>query len=263
MTNEDREYHQVESISQRHGRIIRMIGSVRQELSLVIDIYRKTEDSTDTHPQLKQEALHKLQAEINSLDNRIHRLELELNIIRPENQRDMNYRNHLKQDFAMQLNALAVYFPELRFHASNIIASLEIITSKQISSSGERGLGQSSFDLNGQISVTGPDGVQLSINDYLGIKDKMLPLGCMFVILPKDNNDAHSVRSFLMGSLKLTNDADKKRLVAVLTSPENLKQVRTVLENSGFDKSLAMEFFAFINHLKNKVTAKQTQTSAR
>ncbi|MCD8484371.1 hypothetical protein LRY65_00725 [Candidatus Woesebacteria bacterium] len=179
-------------------------------------------------------------------------LEEVLEVARVPDSQDIEYRQKLLREFPQRMSLLSVTFPDLRFHGTSFIAAKAMIEYGGVVSSQERGLVRSSFDGEGQISVTTPQSVELSVKDYIQIKDFLLPLGCLFVLLPEDQIDAAAGDSYLMKSVQFREyNTHSERFVCVLASAEVLPKVRHLLRENGYSEEKAMEFFEFLSKLES------------
>ncbi|MBP9781125.1 hypothetical protein KBC89_00530 [Candidatus Woesebacteria bacterium] len=178
------------------------------------------------------------------LEYRIVYLEQELLFIRNKNQSDIEYRLLVRKEFSAELSTLFSK-SHLLFHGASLIATLEIIKSKSISSTTERGLGQVSYDVDGSISVSSADAVQVSLVDYTGIKDLFIPMGCLFVI----KNESSTINVTAIQSFSLFKDGKiNPCLVAILASTESLPIIRSKLIECGYPAEIVLEYFAFLEN---------------
>lgn len=203
-------------------------------------------DYENSNPHLFSLGLAQEQSSVDALEHRIKFLKIELQLLRSPVTDDVNYRKDLIKRFGEEVGKNTSENLDLRFHGTSLVAALDIIDSGSISASAERGLGDSSFDVSGQISVTSVESVDLSIRDYIAIKDVFLPMGCLFVLLPRDHEDAVSVRSYLMKSVKILGDGGcSEQFVKILASPEALPLVRERLKKNGYPEDFACDYFSF------------------
>lgn len=203
-------------------------------------------DYQNSNPHIYALGLRQEQSSVDALLQRVKFLKIELSLLRPPISSDIDYRKELVKRFYEVLKKNTVENESLRFHGTSLVSALDIIDSGSISASAERGLGDSSFDVSGQISVTDVESVDLSIKDYIAIKDVFLPMGCLFVLLPKDHDDAVSVRSYLMKSTKIFSEGRcTEQFVRILTSPEALPLVRERLKKNGYPEDFACDFLSF------------------
>lgn len=178
------------------------------------------------------------------LEYRVCYLQQELVFIRAKNQADIEYRLLLRKEFSEKISRKFGDAPIL-FHGANLIATLEIIKSRTISSTTERGMGQVSYDVDGYISVTTTESVQVSLNDYTGIKDLFIPMGCLFIIKSQSSTTSvTTIQSFPI----FTDGKINANLIAILASAESLPIVRSKLVECGCPSETAQEYFAFLEN---------------
>lgn len=240
---------QAEEISKKINSFDRMIRAVDQELLLAEERLKSIKaDSAEYAERLAREQLESF---VEVLKLRISKLEVEKSLVREDTEEQRSYRTELKKDFPVQLREILSKNSEFRFHGTGIVETYSILSSGRISSSIERGLGSMSHDARGQISVTDRDSIEVTINNYIGINEKFLPLGCVFVLLPKNDRESSSTSSNLMESVDLIeNDRVTPRFVKVLCSEETLGEVKVWLEEFGYDSNLASEYFDFLDEIK-------------
>lgn len=203
-------------------------------------------DYEGSNPHVYALGLSQEQSSVDALEHRVKFLKIELQLLRPPIEEDVNYRKDLVRRFGEEVQINTAENLDLRFHGTSLVSALDIIDSGSISASAERGLGDSSFDVSGQISVTDVESVDLSIKDYTAIKDVFLPMGCLFVLLPRDEEDAASVRSYLMKSTRIFDNGNcTKQFVRILTSPEALPLVKERLKKNGYPEDFACDYFSF------------------
>ncbi len=203
-------------------------------------------DYENSNPHIFALGLAQEQSSVDALEHRVKFLKIELQLLRPPISEDVDFRKDLIKRFADEVSKNTSENSNLRFHGTSLVSALDIIDSGSISASAERGLGDSSFDVSGQISVTDIESVDLSIKDYTAIKDVFLPMGCLFVLLPRDHEDAISIRSYLMKSAKILGEGGcSEQFVKILTSPEALPLVRERLKKNGYPENFACDYFSF------------------
>jgi len=163
---------------------------------------------------------------------------------------DIEYRAHLKNTFAA---SLAKYLPDnssLRFHGTSIMAAKHILSSGTISSAVDHDHTQRSMDIQGKISVTSPNNLRITINDYLNLPIKSLPIGCVFVLFPRESEISSSEMTMSMNNANLKPKIGAvDQFCAVLCPPESLDRVRGWLTKYGYPSKLAVEYFDFKNFL--------------
>lgn len=169
-----------------------------------------------------------------------------IEFLRPGTEEDMADRLSQYHDFSKNVKEVVPDNLPLRFHGSPIYNARSIISDGQISSSVDRLGFSTSWDVSKQISVTTRDSIDISVRDYTDLITSYMPCGCIFVLLPKDDIDAKSGTSLLMGNVNFKKEAD--RLVSVITSKENVNCVKQWMIESGLDPKKVKNFEEFIKH---------------
>jgi hypothetical protein len=179
-----------------------------------------------------------------TLEHQLQRIEREREMVREISPEEISYRKNILQEFPKAL-AHAPIARSLRFHGADILSSQDIIESGEISASNERGMDDSSHDAKGQISITTNENVILSLKDYTGISDYTIPMGCLFVLRPKDEEDARSQQSNMMDTVVFTGK-NAGRLVNVVTSAEMIDAIRNLLREQGLNPQIAVEYHEYL-----------------
>ncbi len=155
-------------------------------------------------------------------------LEEQVEFFRPSNEEDIAYRLRQYEEFSKIIKNIVPNDIPLRFHGCPINAAKHILEDGEISSSVDRIGIESSYDVSDQVSVTTKDTVETTVQGYAGLigLNYNMPAGCIFVVLPKDELDAKAGESMLMGNISFKESPE--RLVAIITTPENLQRVSRV-----------------------------------
>ena len=182
-----------------------------------------------------------------------HIYEQELSFLRPRQQEDIEYRNRQYYSFSDEIKKWIPSNAPLRFHGCPIYTAKEIIESKEISSSVDRLGIMTSYDSSGQISVTTSDTISTTTKSYAGLLDNeyFLPAGCIFVVLPINEEDAKAGSSMLMGNVNFTEAPD--RLIAIISTPENMDRLTYWTTENNIDSEKVFTYDGFIEHLKSIV----------
>lgn len=225
------------------------IGSVTFSPEEVSDTFHDAERAFPTRMESIQDRITRAEAgEREGYEYEVKRFKGDLEFLRPPREEDIAYRLRVEKDLTRELQgALKGSSDNLRFHATSICAARDIISSGTISSAVDHAGTQASYDSEGFFSVTTPDTVGTSINEYLDIESERfcVPMGCLFILHPRDAADAK-----LGESLKMRNADLHVQLTGILVSPEMLSRVREWLGESGFDPGLAIECFTYVDELK-------------
>lgn len=70
-----------------------------------------------------------------------------------------------------------------------------------------------------------------------------MPSGCIFVLLPKDDQDRESGKSMLMGNVNFKEEPS--RLFGIITTPENIEMVSNWCEVNNIDSSKVYDYDSF------------------
>lgn len=170
--------------------------------SLESDIVRYTRylnDATNKFADIKQRFTENSK-EYNNAKDEVYRWQhtleerkLELKFVRPNSQQDIEYRENECKNFVNKLQKIISPNLDLRFHGTPIYFAEQIIKSGTISSTADRYDGYiKSTDMKGEISASTVETLGRTINFFSDMVayQRSLPAGCIFAILPKDNEDA-------------------------------------------------------------------------
>lgn len=230
----------LEEFEKRRNNLIRYKITLEENLKKAIDKYNSIESSEID----KKEARLKIaQKTISSRKNALVQIEDQLEFLRPSDEKDMEYRLRQYDEFSKKMKDLIPENLPLRFHGCPIYTAKHIIESGEISSSVDRLGVETSYDTEGQISVTTKDTLDTTIQGYTHLSENFLPAGCVFVLLPKDEQDAKAGDSMLMGNVNFQQEPN--RLYGIITTPENIERVSQWAKLSGIDLSKIHDFDEF------------------
>ncbi len=182
----------------------------------------------------------------------LRRLELVQEFLRPSSAEDIEYRRKILKELP---ECIAEGFPNdspLRFHGTSLAATRDILATGELSSSVDRLGYATSYDVDGQVSVSSVTSVDVTVGGYtdLFVDNCCTPVGCIFVVEATDQSDLANPGTLLMGNVNFAEEPD--RLHAVLTADDNVDQVREWAVSSGVDPDKVMEFFAFTEQHKDE-----------
>ncbi|MCC6711327.1 MAG: hypothetical protein IT416_03175 [Candidatus Pacebacteria bacterium] len=183
-----------------------------------------------------QQGIENAKSDVAKLAQLRYLLEAEKILLRKEVRGDVDYRKRLVTEFLANVRKID---KRIKFHGTSLLHVIEILKSGQLISSQEQGLGRTSYDMSGHISVTDKESIGISIRDYINIKDRFLPLGCIFVIDPGSNvyDGAPTIPSLSLNDQQLIN---------ILCSPEVMPILKRQLRKFGYSENLAVDFFDFL-----------------
>lgn len=194
---------------------------------------------------------------------RLRQLQRERMLIRPANQKDIEYRHTLRQVFAQAIRSLDPQ-KTLRFHATRFVNVADIIDSHSISSAVDHDGIRKSNDVSGFFSVTTSENIQISLNDYLDIKDSSIPAGCIFVLFPKNEAEATDKSSMSMSNVTLIDQSGQvsPQLFRILCTPETLPTIKEYLQRNQMDPGYATTYMDFVQDSMCISPQRQTTTTS-
>lgn len=223
----------LEEYQKRQEILIKNKARLEVNLQKAIDKYNEIEQSDIDK---KEARLRIAQNTIASRRYALSQVEDQIEFLRPANDKDMEYRLRQYNEFAKKMEDLVPDDLQLRFHGCPIYTAKHILESGELSSSVDRLGVETSYDTEGQVSVTTKDTLDTTIHGYTHLSDNSyLPAGCVFVVLPKDEMDAKAGDSMLMGNVDFKSEPD--RLYGIITTPENIERVSQWAKANGIDLS--------------------------
>lgn len=213
-----------------------------QRLAEAIEKYESIQNS---QVDKKEQRLQVAMKTVAIWRNAVKQITDKLEFLRPENEEDKSYRLRQYDEFPGIIEKTVPDDLPLRFHGCPIYTAKHILQEGEISSSVDRIGIATSYDVDGQVSVTTKDTIETTIRGYTDLTgDYNSPAGCVFVLLPKDEEDAKAGQSMLMGNVSFKEEPE--RLFAVITSPENSSRVKEWSQESGVDITKVHDFDSFI-----------------
>ncbi len=212
--------------------------------------YKKIEmDDTIDRKELRLEIARKT---IQSREYALEKIDGQLKFLRPSSQEDIDYRLKQYDEFPKQVRAEVPDDLHLCFHGCPIYAAKHIIEDGEISSSVDRIGSETSYDVSDQVSVTTKNTIETTVQGYAGlIENCNLPAGCIFVILPKDENEIKtSETSMIIGNVSFKENPE--RLHSIITTPENIEKVSEWAKKANIDLSKIHDFEDFIKEIKKQ-----------
>ena len=223
----------LEEYQRRKEILLKNKARLQENLQKAIDKYKIIEESDVDR---KDARLRIAQNTIASRKYALSQVEDQIEFLRPANDKDMEYRLRQYNEFARRMKDIVPDDLQLRFHGCPIYTAKHILESGELSSSVDRLGVETSYDTEGQVSVTTKQTLDTTIQGYTHLSDNpYLPAGCVFVLLPKDEIDARAGDSMLMGNVNFNEEPD--RLYGIITTPENLERVAQWAKMNGIDLS--------------------------
>lgn len=208
----------------------------------------------DNNPQALDEAIREHETACIRWSRDREKTEKTLATVRPNIKQDCKERFDIRCNFAQQVldidpqNKL-----DLRFHATSLAATKDIIESGGLMSSVDRLDGYiETTNLSNEISVSDINNIQYSIDFWSDLEadKRSLPAGCMFVLQPQSQEEADMIAGRQMHNVYFHNHPEQ--LVAIITTTENLPQLQQWLSQNDLNPDVACTYSAFPQILENK-----------
>lgn len=171
--------------------------------------------------------------------------ECSLKFIRPNTNEDIEYRNKHINTFAEKLKEVSKNL-DLRFHGTPVYFAEQIIKNGNISSSADRFDGyDASTDGRGLFSVSDMDSLSRTVDFFMDKEshNRCLPCGCLFVLTPGNQTEEQRRQSVME---RVDFFRDPERLYSVVTTPENIENVKSWMMEVGFTTDKVHTFDEFI-----------------
>lgn len=179
-----------------------------------------------------------------------HILEKTIDELRLPLDADIAERKEIAKNFAKEVDEMIPDDDLIYFHGiGNIGIVEEIITDGALLSQKDRGyvVSFSSY----MICVTPKNRIQQSVNMSGGNTNYCKPYGAIFVLsLPERNKSDLSSDLISISSIDFRDEPDK--LVAIITSNENLERLKKVAKESGIDENKITNHAGFLEMYKKK-----------
>lgn len=257
----------IEEFNRKKDILIRNRESALQRVEKAKEKYKKIKmDDTIDKKELRLEIAGRT---VQSREYALGLIESQLKFLRPSSQEDMGYRLKQYNEFSKQIKAVVPDDLHLCFHGCPIYVAKHIIEDGEISSSVDRIGSSTSYDVSDQVSVTTKNTIETTVQGYAGLTGNYnLPAGCIFVILPQDENEIKtSETSMLIGNVSFREKPE--RLYSIITTPENIEIVTEWAEKANIDISKIHDFEGFIaeiakqkNHFSEQDIGKATIKTA-
>ena len=224
------------------------------------EIIEYQNEAAEYQAQGDQWSVNQVQQNIKQTEDVISQQQDLMQYAREPTVEDYAYRYKQYADFSKTIQKFVDEDELLCFHGTNIAAARHIFESGSISSGASRLGYHTSFDAKGAISVTGIRMVDTSVQSYMNlVSDMYLPAGCLFVVRAKDAQEYdRAVTGMSIKDVDFRNNPE--RLVAVVTTPENVGRVREWAQKGGVDMSKVMTFEGFVAKCQQNHQQKETQT---
>lgn len=174
--------------------------------------------------------------------NGLNNIYNELENIRVGSQESEEEKLRVYTNFSNELEKTIDEDKKFYYHGCRDISLVkQIIESKKIVSGCDRTGVETSFDVSGTISITTIKNLEVTIQGYAGLQNpSYLPAGAVFVINPDDDYDENSIIT------SNVNFEDNNKLVAIITTTENVSKVKSWLTTNGMDESICFSYDEFL-----------------
>lgn len=180
---------------------------------------------------------------------------------RPRNMEDVKYRKIAQVTFEKKLKEIVGENCTLCFHGTPIWNAKEIINSGNITSLIDRvGPDKNILSTPGKISVSTINNLWFTIKYHADLFNYDYPAGCIFVIKPKNKDEIKSsTENNVINNICF--DKQPERLIAIITTPENIEIVKGWINNSKLkiNPNIVVDFNEFISLASNSFEHSQVQ----
>lgn len=187
---------------------------------------------------------------IHSLLGTIANLEGRLSIMRPNNEIDLRERADVLANFGRAINEVIPDGTPLVFHGNNNLSTVkEIINSGGLKTPEERGVDYKSFAT--LIDVTAKSNLRVSLEFADAGINSFMPYGAIFAFYPQEDEcevvlktgESSQVSSGVKGV-----GFDEDRFFGIITTIENVEDLKQVFEANNFDPKKVFTHKQFLEH---------------
>lgn len=247
----------IEDFERKKEILMKNRDSATQRLKEAKEKYEqiKNDNSIDMKEKRLEIALNSLKLK----EKALQQIEDKLEFLRPSNQEDIDYRQKQYDEFPELVKNTIPDDLHLCFHGCPISAAKHIIEDGEISSSVDRIGIETSYDVADQVSVTTKETIETTVRGYSDLTGNFnLPAGCIFAILPKDENDIKTSRdSMLIGNVSFKETPE--RLHAIITTPENIETISKWAKDAGINLSKIYDYDGFIKEMEKSQQPKNEE----
>lgn len=175
-------------------------------------------------------------------------------LLRAPSREDIAYRIRQLEEFSKKIVDSVPENKMLCFHGTSIMGAKNIISTGGISSGADRFGHATSYETPGRICVTNKDTIQTSVSHYMRLVENFCyPAGCLCAVTTKDKEEYAKLPSeWTIGNVDFRKNPE--RLVAIISTPENMERLAKWANEGGIDSSKVMDFDKFIRIQKNEKT---------
>ena len=229
----------------------------RAQLKTTLEQVNTELKSVLKNPRLKNSKL--------MIELQIRRLQIldKLRYLRPDNQKDVTYREWVIRNFSEWGLKNIPDDLHLAFHGTTLANTERILNSGRIISGKDRWTIHSSGDQENQVSVSTKDSLLIAVFHMdINAQGGYIPAGSMFVLQVDDNEYQYAQDDSHIHNVQLRKNPNQ--LYAIITTPENEKRIKWWTEQSGFPSEKVMTFESFqekIEHLAPRQVSQKKHRS--
>ena len=235
----------INGFSGRQETAKRQIDSAEERLMRDRANYNEIKNLPDDAP-MRERKIANAEIVMHRDEVNVERQKAEYSIMREPIPDDISYRARQHEEFAKKVAEKLPEDSPLCFHGTGILGAKGIISSGGIQSSADRLGYQTSWDAEGQISITTRHTLDTTVKGYTNLEKYDFPAGCIFVMLPKAGEKLDKA-STTMDSIDFTQNPE--RLVSVITTPENIERVAGWMQEANLPAERVTDFDSFIEQL--------------
>ncbi|MBQ8615322.1 MAG: hypothetical protein IJ415_02010 [Clostridia bacterium] len=169
--------------------------------------------------------------------------------LRSINKEDVKYRKIKRMTFEKELKMVLGDECLFCFHGTPIWNAQKILQSGNISAEIDRfGAGEDILNMPGQISVSTINNLWFTVQHHADLLNFKYPAGCIFVILPKNEEEIKSSREKnIIANVDFKQNPE--RLKAIITTPENVEKVKFWIKEYGLNvkTNIVVDYDEFIS----------------
>lgn len=199
--------------------------------------------------------------QVHRWEHTLNEARLKMKFVRPSTQEDIEYRDNIYgKEFSKKLQEICPEELDLRFHGTPIYFAEQIIKSGKISSTVDRYDGyMKSTDMKGEISASNKYTISRTIDFFSNIVsyNRGMPCGCIFALLPKDEQDA-TLGPDILKSVDFRKNPEQ--LFGIFTTPENVERVKQWMSEVGLESDIVYTFEGFLESIKQRTENKEEKT---
>ena len=212
------------------------------------------EKKVDSPLSYAQKQVDEIRNTIKLRQDRLQKLKKTMKIIRPRDEKDMQYRFSVYNGFADRLESVLPEENDLCFHGTSLIAAQEIISSGKIK--GKKYFCDENDKPDKMFYVTTSSSLYISMQGYLNLHEDLIPAGVLFVIKATNEEEYElAERSLVMKEFYLKDNPDK--LIGMISTPENIPVLKKWCRKCGISEDKVFDFGTFMVFAKQYGTNRE------